>query len=126
MKKILFIEDESTLQKRMGEFLGQEGYKVIPALDGETGFKLAQKEKPDLILLDIILPKLDGFEVFKRIKDDKKTQNIPVIILTNLENSSDIEKSLELGATAYLIKSDQSLEDVLEKINKTLGSKTTK
>jgi len=122
MKKILFIEDESTLQKRIGEFLGKQGYKVISALDGETGFKLAQKEKPDLILLDIILPKLDGFEILKRIKDDKEIQNTPVIILTNLEKSTDIEKSLELGATTYLIKSDQSLEDVLEKIKKALDN----
>ena len=120
MKKILFIEDEFTLQKTMGEFLEKEGYKIIHALDGEIGLNLAKKEKPDLILLDLVLPKLNGFEVLKKLKKGKETQNIPVIILTNLEESTDVEKILELGATTYLVKSDQSLDDVLKKIKQTL------
>ena len=116
MKKILFIEDEFTLQKTMGEFLEKGGYKVIHALDGEIGLNLVQKEKPDLILLDLVLPKLNGFEVLKRLKEQKETQNIPIIILTNLEESADVQKGLELGATTYLVKSDHSLDDVLKKI----------
>jgi len=121
MKKILFIEDEFKLQKTMGKFLEEEGYKVIRALDGEVGLRLAKKEKPDLILLDLILPKMDGFEVLKNLKEDKETKDIPVIILTNLESPEDIEKCLSLGATTYLVKSDQNLEDVLSKIKNTLG-----
>ena len=120
MKKILFIEDEFTLQKSMGEFLEKAGFKTIQALDGEIGLNLAEKEKPDLILLDLILPKISGFEVLKRLKENKETKDIPVIILTNLEESTDVGKSLELGATTYLVKSDQSLDDVLERIKETL------
>jgi len=71
-------------------------------------------------LLDLVLPKLNGFEVLKKLKKGKETQNIPVIILTNLEESTDVEKILELGATTYLVKSDQSLDDVLKKIKQTL------
>ena len=120
MKKILFIEDEFTLQKSMGEFLEKAGFKIIQALDGEIGLNLAEKEKPDLILLDLILPKISGFEVLKRLKENKETKDIPVIILTNLEESTDVGKSLELGATTYLVKSDQSLDDVLKRIKQTL------
>ncbi|MFH0987295.1 MAG: response regulator [Patescibacteria group bacterium] len=120
MKKILFMEDEFTLQKTVGEFLGKAGYKIIHALDGEIGLSLVIKEKPDLILLDLILPKIDGFEVLKRIKENQETKNIPVIILTNLEESVDIGKSLELGATTYLVKSDHSLDDILTKVKQTL------
>ena len=121
MKKILFIEDESVLQKTFERALRAEGYDVISALDGESGVKLAQTQSPDLILLDIILPKLNGFDVLKRLKEDSKTKEIPVIILTNLERMSDIDKALELGATTYLVKVNYSLEEVIKKIKKTLG-----
>jgi len=120
MKKILFIEDEFTLQKNMGEFLEKAGYKIVHALDGEIGLSLAKKENPDLILLDLILPKMSGFEVLEKLKEDNATKNIPVIILTNLEESTDVEKSLKLGATTYLVKSDQNLDDVLKRIKETL------
>jgi len=121
MKKILFIEDEPALQKTFGDVLKQEGYKIISALDGETGLRLSKTEKPDLILLDLILPKIHGFEVLKRLKEDKETKEIPIIVLTNLERIEDIEKALELGATTYLVKAQYSLEEVIEKIKKTLG-----
>lgn len=120
MKTILFIEDESALQKTFGDLLTQEGYKMIPALDGETGLKLAKKEKPDLILLDLILPKIHGFQVLKELKEDPETKEIPIIILTNLEKIGDVEKALELGATTYLVKANYTLEEVLEKIKKAL------
>lgn len=123
MKKILFIEDESALQKTFGEILGQEGYQVISALDGELGLELAKKESPDLILLDLILPKLHGFEVLKKLDEDPKTKNIPIIVLTNLEAMEDVNKALELGATTYLVKENYSLEEVLDKIKKTLSQK---
>lgn len=121
MKKILFIEDEFTLQKTMGEFLEKEGYKVIHALDGEIGLKLAKKEKPDLILLDLILPKLNGFEVLRKLKETEETKDMPIIVLTNLGEIGDIEKGLALGATTYLVKADQDLDEVLLKIKRTLG-----
>ena len=120
-KKILFVEDESALQKIFGDVLKQEGYTVISALDGEAGLKTAKTEKPDLILLDLILPKMHGFEVLQALKADSTTKDIPIIVLTNLETMGDVEKALELGATTYLVKASYSLEELVQKIKKALG-----
>jgi len=120
-KKILFVEDESALQKTFGDVLPKEGYDMISALDGEAGLKLAKERKPDLILLDLILPKMDGFEVLKQLKKEVETKAIPVIVLTNLERVVDIEKAIEAGATTYLVKANYTLEEVLEKIKKALS-----
>lgn len=120
MSKILFIEDEPNLQKAIGEVLKQEGFEILAALDGEKGLEVAKKEKPDLILLDLILPKKDGFEVLRDLKADKELKDIPVIILTNLEGTGDVEKALDLGATTYLVKANYELEDVLKKIKEVL------
>ena len=121
MKKILFIEDESALQTTFEEILSQEGYEMIPALDGETGLKMAKTKKPDLILLDLILPKVHGFDVLRQLKEDPETKEIPVIVLTNLEGIGDVDKAIGLGATTYLVKAQYTLEEVLEKIKKALG-----
>lgn len=98
-----------------------EGYEVQSAYDGETGLEMVKTEKPDLILLDLILPKLHGFDVLKRIKEDPEIRDIPLIVLTNLEDMGDVEKALELGATTYLVKANYSLDEVLEKVRKALG-----
>lgn len=121
MKKILFIEDESALQKTFAEILTQEGYEIISALDGEVGLQMAKSQKPDLILLDLVLPRLHGFEVLKELKTSPETRDIPIIVLTNLEGIGDIDKAIELGATTYLIKAQYTLEEVVEKIKKVLG-----
>ena len=120
MKKILFIEDESTLQKALGDILQQKNYKVISALDGEIGLRLAKSEKPDLILLDLILPKMHGFDVLRQLKDNSETKEIPIIVLTNLEKMDEINQAIELGATTYLIKTEYKIGEVIEKIKKTL------
>ncbi len=116
MAKILIVEDDVALQKTLQEFLIEEKFDVACAGDGEEGIRMAQREKPDLILLDVILPKKDGYEVIKRLKSGKKTAKIPVVLLTNLGGIRDVEKALELGATTYLIKSDYKLEEVVEKV----------
>jgi DNA-binding response OmpR family regulator len=124
MKKILIIEDESALQKTLSDVLGQEGYEAASALDGEIGLRMAssgEEKKPDLILLDLILPKIHGFEVLKKLKENKETKDIPVIVLTNLEEMANVEKAIELGATTYLVKANYGLDEVVEKIKKTLG-----
>ena len=121
MKTILFIEDESALQKTFGEILKQEGYEMISALDGEIGLRMAKTKKPDLVLLDLILPKVHGFEVLKKLKEDEETKNIPIIVLTNLEGMKDVDMALEMGAKTYLVKTQYSLEEVVEKIKKALG-----
>jgi len=120
MKRILFIEDESALQKTFGDLLTQQGYEMISALDGEVGLRLAKEKKPDLILLDLILPKRHGLRVLEELKKDPETKEIPVIVLTNLEEMENIDKTLEAGADTYLVKANYQLEEVLEKIKTAL------
>lgn len=119
-KKILFIEDESALQKAVTDALMQEGFDVRSAVTGEAGVVCAKKEMPDLILLDLVLPEKDGFAVLDDLKKDIATAQIPVIIMSNLEGSEDVQKALERGATTYLVKMNYRLEDVVEKIKQTL------
>ena len=121
MKTILFIEDESALQTTFRGILTEQGYEMVSALDGEIGFKLARIKKPDLIILDLILPKLHGFEVLEKIKECQETKNIPVIVLTNSEETVNVEKALELGATTYLVKANYSLKEVIEKVKKAIN-----
>lgn len=120
MTKILFIEDELSLQKTMTDFLKSENYEIINAYDGENGLAIAKKEKPDLILLDLIIPKKDGFSVLSELKSSEETSSIPVIVLTNLEGTKDVEQALELGATTYLVKANYTLEEVTAKIKDSL------
>jgi len=96
--------------------LSQEGFSIVSALDGEAGLRLAQDKRPDVILLDLILPKANGFEVLKSLKEHEGTKNIPVVVLTNLEGMEDIQKALDLGAVAYLVKSNYTLQEVVEKV----------
>jgi len=119
-KKILIVEDEASLNKALTEYLVSEGFEVASALDGERGLEMALREKPDLILLDVILPKKDGYEVLDNIRKDDKTRKMPVIMLTNLESQDDIMKAMEKGASTYLVKSDYKLEEVAKKIKETL------
>ncbi len=120
MKKILFIEDESALQRAVTHVLDSEGYKTFSAMDGETGIALVNKELPDLILLDLIIPKKDGFAVLGELKNNPTTKDIPIIVLTNLERNADVERALMLGATTYLVKTNYKLEEIVEKIKNIL------
>jgi len=121
MKTILVIEDEAALQKTLGDVLGDEGYEVLSALDGEVGVRLAKEKTPDLILLDLVLPKTTGFEVLEQLKGTEETKGIPVIVLTNLENLQDIQRATDLGATTYLVKSNYELKEVVAKVEAALG-----
>ena len=122
-KKVLIVEDDSILQKAMQEFLIADGFEVSVASDGEEGLRFARAKNPDLILLDIILPKINGFEVLKELKGDLQTQKVPIILLTNLGGMDDVEKALELGASTYLVKSDYGLGEIAQKIKETLKMK---
>lgn len=119
-KKILFIEDEEALQKSLTKVLEIEGFNVISAYDGQSGIETVEKEMPDLILLDLILPKIDGFEVLKRIKTTPATKEIPVIILTNLEQIQSVDKLIEYGPLNYLVKANYNLDEIVEKIKEVL------
>ncbi len=120
MQTILIVEDEPTLQKALSVALEREGYEIKSALEGELGLKLAKDVKPNLILLDLILPKMDGFEILEELKKDEVTKEIPVIILTNLESSQDIERALVLGAKTYLVKANYDLKDVIQKVKENI------
>ncbi|MBI3442794.1 MAG: response regulator [Candidatus Sungbacteria bacterium] len=119
-KKILVIEDDASLQKALTEMLGKRGYTTYSAYDGEAGLRAAEEEKPDLIMLDIILPKKDGFAFLQEMKHNPAIASIPVIVLTNLEDSADIDRALGLGATMFLVKTNYQLEEIGEKIEQTL------
>lgn len=119
-KKILIIEDEKSLRESLADYLQEDGFEIDCVMDGESGLKLAQKGKFDLVILDIILPKKDGFAVLEEIKKDKKIKDIPVVLLTNLESIEDIQKAFEKGATNYLVKADHSLEDISQKVKEIL------
>jgi len=121
MAKIIFIEDAPALQKILGGFLRDLGYNVTSAMDGEAGLALIKKERPDLVLLDLILPKKSGLEMLEEMRSDNSTSSIPVIVLTNVESSESVEGALRLGAKAYLVKTNYSLDEVLEKIKNVLG-----
>ena len=120
MEKIVFIEDETTLQKMLAVALKETGYSVTTASDGEAGLAAVRAEKPNLVLLDLILPKMDGFTVLSEIKKDELIAHIPVIVLTNLESAEDVEKVVALGATTYLVKANYDLPDIVAKVKEIL------
>jgi len=115
-KKILVVEDDKFLRELISRKLISEGYNVIEAVDGEEGIKKIKTEKPELILLDLILPGIDGFQVLSETKKDPSLVSIPVIILSNLGQREDVEKGLKLGAVDYLIKAHFTPGEIVEKI----------
>lgn len=119
-KKILIIDDEPPIQKALTDRLRLEGYEPISALDGREGLKKVESEKPDLILLDIIMPTLDGISVLKKLKENRYTNKIPVIILTNLSDGETIATALESGGTDYLVKASFTLDELVATIKERL------
>lgn len=117
---ILMIEDEAAFRRIYRDVLESVDYEVLEAADGEVGWQLAQERRPDLIMLDLVLPKLHGFEVLKRLRADKDTTSIPVIICSVLGEPTDIQKGMELGANAYTVKGLCSPRDLLNKIRSLL------
>lgn len=117
----MLIEDDAFLLNMYASKFYLENFTVVTAEDGGKGLKMARKEKPDIILLDILMPKLDGFEVLKKLKADPATREIPVIMLTNLKDEDDIKKGLEGGAVDYLIKPQCMPTQVVEKIKQVLN-----
>ncbi len=115
--KILLIEDDSFLRELMSEKLRNAGYNVIEAADGNDGLKKIQKELPALILLDLILPGIDGFDLLRAFRKELKIE-VPIIVLSNLGNKDDIDRVMAAGANDYLIKAHFTPTDVLERMKK--------
>jgi DNA-binding response OmpR family regulator len=119
--KVLLVEDDPFLMSMYAAKFESERYKVLTADNGLSAVEMAVKEKPDIILLDVLLPKINGFEALKRIRKDKTTTAIPVIILTNLGQMNEVEQGLALGASDYLVKAHFTPTEVMDKIKKVLG-----
>lgn len=120
-KKILIVEDEISPLKALVAKFSREGFNVLQAEDGETGLRLALQEHPDLILLDIILPKMDGLTMLKKLREDERGTKVPVILLTNLSDSQKVAEAVEHHACDYLVKSDWPLEAVVQKVKEKLA-----
>lgn len=116
MKRILIIEDEGAYLKLMHDQLLSNGYEVINARDGEEGLKLALTKNPDLILLDLLMPKMDGLKMLRSLNKFKQGKTIPVFILSNVNESNETTEAIKLHASKYYVKSELKLEDLLENI----------
>lgn len=120
MKKIVIVEDDNFLMELMARKLTVENFEVVSAFNGEEGLKKIKEEKPDFVLLDLILPGINGFEVLEKLKNDKETMGIPVVILSNLGQKDDIEKGFKLGAEDFLVKAYFTPGEIVEKIRSIL------
>lgn len=118
--KVLIVEDEAAFRNIFKDLLESDGYNVLTAEDGESGWLMTRAELPDVVLLDLALPKLHGFEVLKNIRADADTKDVPVIILTVVGEQENVKKGLRLGATDYLVKGFYSPREILVKINEIL------
>lgn len=121
--KILLVEDDSFLSSVYATKFELEGFTVLHASDGEQGLKITEKNMPDIILLDILMPKMDGFEMLHRLKLDSKLMQIPVVMLTNLGQKEDVERCLKGGAVDYLIKAHFVPGEAVNKVRKILDLK---
>lgn len=117
---VLLVEDDVFLSGIYQKKFDMEGFKISTADNGEKGLADAKKKKPDIILLDVLLPKMDGFTVLKNLKEDPITKDIPVILLTNLGQKDDVEKGLEAGAVDYMIKAHFKPSEIVNKVCKVL------
>ncbi len=119
MAKILIIDDEQPILNMYREALSQ--HQVLTSKNGQEGLEMAEKETPDLILLDIIMPELNGLDVLAKLQDNKNTASIPTVILTNLPEEASKEKATQLGASGYLVKAENEPDQLAEKVEKILG-----
>ncbi len=121
-KKILVVDDEESIRELTKDLLESRGYEVLTAPDGKKGVELAKSKKPDLILMDVNMPKMDGFKALEEIKKDKKTMFIPVFMLTTRQAEDDIQQGMENYADKYLPKPFTS-EKLMHEIEQTFGYK---
>ena len=119
-KKFLLVEDDTFLANIYKTKFEMEGFEVEVAESGDKGLTLSKEVSPDIILLDVLLPKMDGFTILKKLKADKKTEKVPVIMLTNLGQKDDVDKGIKLGAVDYLIKAHFKPSETVDKVKKAL------
>ena len=117
-KKILLVEDEEIMISLLQKKLTKEGYEISVARDGEEGLKAMREVRPDLVLLDIIMPKMGGFEVMEEMNKDKELKKIPVIVISNSGQPVELDKAQKLGAKDWLIKTEFDPQEVIDKVKK--------
>src|SRR3989338_6161119 len=122
MAKILIIEDDPSISKVISTRLARENYEILVASDGEEGLRRIKEEKPNLVILDLMLPKIDGFAILQDAKATPETQHIPIIILSNLGQTKDIDEGMKLGAVDFLFKTDFSINQIVEKVKANIQS----
>lgn len=120
-QKVLIVEDDGFLASIYAQKLELAGYQVAFATNGEDGLKLIQKEEPDLVLLDLLMPQMDGFEVLEKLRADPATKDLKVLVLTNLGQKEDVERCLKLGAAGYIIKAHSLPEETVKRIGEVLA-----
>ena len=122
-KKVMWVEDDKFLSDLIARKLSKEKCVLRHAIEGESALVMAEKEQPDVILLDILLPGIDGFEIISRLKKNPKTKDIPVIFLSNLSQKSDMDRGQELGAARFLVKATVTLDEIVNTIKQVLPKK---
>lgn len=120
-KIILVVEDEEPLQMVLHDILNVEGYEVLKAKDGAEGLEISLREHPDLILLDILMPKMGGLEMLKKLREDQWGKTASVIVLTNLSDNEDIAKAVEEDVFEYFVKTDIKIDEVIARIREKIG-----
>ena len=121
MLKIVCGEDDKLISASLVEGLKQAGFDAIPAYDGEEALAKVKSEKPDLVILDIMMPKLDGIGVVWELKANGDTSDLPIMMLTNMGDPGTISKILEAGVTDYMLKSEQSIDQIVEKVKEVMS-----
>ena len=116
VRRVLLAEDDRFLRKAAETALKRHGFVVVAAVDGEEALRLARAEPPDLVLLDLIMPKMQGFEVLRALKSDPATAPIPVVILSNLGQDGDVKQAMDAGAAGYFVKANLSLQDLVKRV----------
>ncbi len=121
-KRILLVEDDRFLRRAHEVGLRKHGFTVLTAIDGEDGLRQARAERPDLVLLDLVMPKLQGFEVLRMLKAEPETAAIPVIVLSSLGGDADVQAAIRAGAASYIVKTAVAMPELLAKVEAALTS----
>ncbi len=122
-KKVLIVEDDQLIQRMYQKIFTFQHYTVVVANDGEEGVAKAQSEKPDVILMDVMMPKMNGMEALEKIKADAALKDIPVIMLSNLAGDGDMSTAMSKGALKYIIKSEHDPKEIVSIVDETIGEK---
>jgi DNA-binding response OmpR family regulator len=121
--KVLIVEDEEALRKVLQEKMQSSGFDTFAAKDGDEGWEMAKSKNPDIILLDLVLPKRSGFDVLGMLKQDPELKDIPVFVLSNLAEDESLKKALQMGAEDYFVKAQHPMNEIVEKVKNRLLEK---